>query len=180
MTKIKHFKEPEKVPLPMQKTFDDIVSCTDEFCKKHLSGEYAELLRKMTAVLCRKRPSPLLYGSLQTWTAGMVHAIGTMNFLFDPSQKPYLSSSALCNCFGLAQSTVSNKSKQIRDMLKMSYRDANWLLPSKIENRSSVWTVTVNGFLVDARSLPIHLQEIAFRKGLIPYIPAIKEGKEEA
>ena len=33
------------------------------------------------------------------------------------------------------------------------------------------WTTMVNGFIVDARSLPREIQEIAYQKGLIPYIP---------
>jgi hypothetical protein len=35
-----------------------------------------------------------------------------------------------------------------------------------------VWTLEVNGFLVDVRRAPREVQEIAFKKGLIPYIPA--------
>jgi len=34
--------------------------------------------------------------------------------------------------------------------------------------------VTVNGLLVDARHLPRPLQEEAYRKGLIPYLPPEK------
>jgi hypothetical protein len=32
----------------------------------------------------------------------------------------------------------------------------------------------VNGLIVDARSLPRPMQEEAFRKGLIPYVPGAK------
>ena len=35
-----------------------------------------------------------------------------------------------------------------------------------------VWTLEVNGFLMDIRHAPRELQEAAFAKGLIPYIPA--------
>lgn len=179
MARMQHFKNPEKIHPAMQKIFEDIVSCTNEFCKKHLNDEYAMLLRKLTATLCRKRPSPLLHGNLQTWTAGMVHAIGMVNFLFDRSQKPYLSSSDLCTFFGLAQSTVSNKSKQIRDLLKITQFDLNWTLPSKIEDRPLAWMVSINGFIADVRHLPLEIQEEAFQKGLIPYVPALKQKLED-
>jgi hypothetical protein len=33
------------------------------------------------------------------------------------------------------------------------------------------WLITVNGFMVDTRSMPLEIQEEAYRKGLIPYIP---------
>ena len=35
-----------------------------------------------------------------------------------------------------------------------------------------VWMVSVNGFFMDIRHAPRALQEEAFGKGLIPYIPA--------
>ena len=35
-----------------------------------------------------------------------------------------------------------------------------------------VWMVQVNGFVVDVRGMPIEVQQIAYQKGLIPYVPA--------
>jgi hypothetical protein len=42
-----------------------------------------------------------------------------------------------------------------------------------------VWMLEVNGFLMDIRHAPREAQEIAFEKGLIPYIPADREGTNE-
>ena len=36
-----------------------------------------------------------------------------------------------------------------------------------------VWFIEVDGLLMDARSLPFDLQAVAFRRGYIPYIPAL-------
>ena len=33
------------------------------------------------------------------------------------------------------------------------------------------WMIMVNGLIVDARYLPREIQEVACRKGLIPYVP---------
>ncbi len=33
----------------------------------------------------------------------------------------------------------------------------------------------INGFMMDVRDAPREVQEIAFNKGLIPYIPADRE-----
>jgi len=57
----------ERVPKPMQATFDAIVTLTDAFCRAHLDEEYAQLARQATAALCRKRPSPLATGNPKTW-----------------------------------------------------------------------------------------------------------------
>ena len=38
-----------------------------------------------------------------------------------------------------------------------------------------VWMAEVNGYLVDLRHMPREVQEIAFEKGMIPYIPDDRE-----
>ena len=38
------------------------------------------------------------------------------------------------------------------------------------------WMIMVDGFIIDARKMPREVQEVAYRKGLIPYIPENKEG----
>ena len=57
-------------------------------------------------------------------------------------------------------------------MLKLHQLDPDWTLPSRLEDNPMVWMLQVNGFMVDVRHAPREVQEIAFNKGLIPYIPA--------
>ena len=78
---------------------------------------------------------------------------------------------ALCAMFGVSQSTAGNKAKQIRDMFNMWYFDVQWYRPSKMDENPIVWMVKVNGSIVDVRTLPREVQEEAYRKGLIPYLP---------
>ena len=63
------------------------------------------------------------------------------------------------------------KSKQIRDLLDMCQMDPNWTLPSMIDDNPLVWMIQVNGLIIDAHYATREIQEEAFRKGLIPYIP---------
>jgi hypothetical protein len=49
-----------------------------------------------------------------------------------------------------------------------------WGLPSKFDSNPLIWMLTVNGMMVDIRQLPIDLQEAAYRKRLIPYVPGAK------
>ena len=44
--------------------------------------------------------------------------------------------------------------------------------PSLLDDNPMVWMLQINGFMMDVRHAPIELQEMAFNKGLIPYIPA--------
>ncbi len=165
----------EKVPKPMQAKFEAIVALTDPFCRERLTDEYAQLARQATAALCRKRPSPLLQGRINTWACAIVYALGSVNFLFDRSQVPYLSAADLCEAFGISKSTGAAKSKAVRDALDTFQMDPNWTLPSRLNDNLMAWMVELDGLVVDARALPLKLQEIAYEKGLIPYIPGKKQ-----
>jgi len=162
----------QQVPKDMQVHFDDISRLTDTFSQAYLNDEYASLCRELTATLCRKRSSPLSQGKTATWACGIIHAVGTVNFLFDASQTPHVPASQIASYFGLSSSTMQAKSKQIRDVLDMYQMDPNWTLPSKVDDNPLVWMIQVNGLIIDARYAPRGIQEEAFRKGLIPYIPA--------
>ena len=164
-------KKSEKVPKEMQEKFDAIVALTDEVCNEHLDEEYAQLARQATAALCRKRPSPLERGRVNSWACGIVYALGFVNFLFDKTQHPHMSAAELCAAFGVAKGTGSAKSKAVRDALNMSQMDPNWFRPSHMDDNIMAWMIMVDGLIVDARTMPPEIQHIAYQKGLIPYIP---------
>ncbi len=162
----------ETVPKGMQETFDRIVAITDDFARQHLNEEYATLIRQATAALSRKRPSPLASGKAQTWACGISHAIGMANFLFDSSRHPYVSAKDLYAWFGISSSTGQAKSKQVRNILKITQMDPDWCLPSRLGDNPMAWLVSVNGFIVDARSAPPAVQVQLAAMGLIPYAPS--------
>lgn len=161
----------ESVPKRLRPLFEAIVGMTDLACKEHLDGEYAQLCRELTAALCRKRPSPLTHGRVETWACGIVYVIGSVNFLFDKSQTPYLSAGDLCQLFGVGKSAGSAKARAIAKMLRIGAFDPRWYRPSQLGSNPLAWMVEVNGFIVDARHESREFQEEAFRRGLIPYVP---------
>ena len=165
-------KKSESVPTAVEPFYSAIVKLTDAVCKQHLNEEYAELSRRLAATLARKRPSPLLRGKPEGWACAVVYALGTVNFLFDKSNPPYMRADELCAAFGVSQSSGANKAKLIRDTLKMYQLDPNWCLPSRMDSNPMIWHLMVNGFIVDVREMPREVQVIAYEKGLIPYIPA--------
>ena len=150
----------------------ELIEITDAFCREFPNEEYAELCRKLATALARKRPSPLLRGRLETWVSGIVRTIGWVNFLHDPSQTPHLALLSIDEASGIAESTGAAKLKTIRTMFKIRQFDPKWTLPSKMDANLMVWMLEVNGFLMDIRNAPRELQEVAFQRGLIPYIPA--------
>ncbi|MCA6598089.1 MAG: hypothetical protein IM539_17775 [Pseudanabaena sp. M046S1SP1A06QC] len=168
----------QSVPETMRAKFVEITSLTDNFCLSHLNDEYAQQCRYLTAALCRKRLSPLTSGKANTWACGIVHALGMANFLFDPSQTPHMKATEIYQGFGVSQSTGQAKSKQIRDLMKIHQMDPTWCLPSRVDDNILSWMISVNGFLIDARQAPRAIQEEAFRKGMIPYLPEAKIGDD--
>lgn len=166
-----------KVPNAVNDKFTKIIEILKTFCDKNLNDEYYELSVKLAAKVARKRPSPLISGRPNSWAAGIVHTLGTVNFLFDKSQQPYIEARKIADWFDLGKSTIGTKSKQIREMFRIYQLDPNWTLPSKLENNPRVWMIYVNGFIMDVRHAPLEVQEIAFKKGLIPYIPANNEAQ---
>lgn len=163
------------VPDAMQARYAEIIELTDALCREKLNEEYAQLCREMSATLARKRPSPLAGGHAKSWACAIAYTVGSINFLFDKSQTPHLRADELCAWFGISKSTGGNKSSQIKQILKIGLMDFQWTLPSRMDDNPMAWMVMVNGLIMDARLLPRPLQEEAYRKGLIPYIPGEKD-----
>jgi hypothetical protein len=156
--------------------YDEIVGMTDAFCREHLDDEYAVLCRKLAGVLSRKRPSPLTRGKPESWASGIVRVVGSVNFLGDPSQPYHMRMTDIDERIGVSEATGSAKSMAIRKLLKIHPLAPEWTLPSRMNQNLMVWMIQVNGLIVDARRLSREIQEEAFRKGLIPYIPADRSG----
>ena len=166
-----------KIPKEMQQHYDVIGQMIKDFCSEHLDTEYEELCMKALAKLCRKRPSPLLSGHTNTWAAGIVYAVGAANFLFDRANKYYISAGDLADYFGIAKSTAASKSAEIKKMLKINFFSSEWTVPSKMDSNPLIWMVSIDGFAVDARTLPLEYQQICYERGLIPYIPTLKDAE---
>ncbi len=157
---------------------DEIAGLVDAFCREHLNEEYAELCRRLTEKLARKRPSPLVSGKPAAWACGIVRTIGMHNFLGDKSQKPHMKIADISRMFGVGESTAAARTATIRHVLRLSPIDFEWSLPSRADENPFIWLLNVNGLMMDIRDAPRGAQEVAFNKGLIPYIPADRQRGE--
>ncbi len=111
------------VPRALRCYADQVVAVTDTVCGQHLDNEYADLSRSLVATLARKRPSPLVRGDPRIWAAGVLYALGQLNFLFDPTQTPHVSAEELSGWLEVKRTTMANKGRSIRDTLKLSRSD---------------------------------------------------------
>jgi len=100
-----------------------LIEMTTEFCDAYLDEEYKQLCEKLLKKMSRKKNVPFLSGRMEIWAAAIIHTIGVINFLFDKSFKPYISAGDISNYFGTSKSTISQKSRVIRDMFKLGYWD---------------------------------------------------------
>jgi hypothetical protein len=155
-----------------QPAHNAIAALTDAFCQKHLNDEYGVLCRRLVDALARKRPSPISRGKPDGWSSGIVRVIGWVNFLGDPCQTPHLKSTDIDRGFGVSPATGHAKAMAIRKLLKIQRLDPEWTLPSRVGDNPLAWLIQVNGVPVDARSMPRKIQEEAYRKGLIPFLPS--------
>ena len=96
-----------------------------------------------------------------------------------PKQKAVLEIAANRQSLWRSRKPGQGKSQLIRKMLRIRQFDHRWTLPSMMDENPMVWMLEVNGFLMDIRHAPRELQEVAFEKGLIPYVPADRVGAGE-
>lgn len=148
----------------IEEKMQKLIKMTSDFCDVYLDEDYKRLCEKLIRKMSRKRIVPFLSGRIEIWAAAIVYAIGSINFLFDRSFKPYVSAEDICNYFNTSKSTTSQKAKVIRDMFKLKHWDERFSTMHMIENNPLSNLVMLNGLIVDIRSLPAEIQELYTKK----------------
>ena len=144
----------------LKEKVNQIIELATGFCTQKLTEEYFELVEKVIGKLSSKRPSPLLRGKEEIWAAGIVHAIGHVNFLYDKSFKPYITFDELNEYFGTKKSSVGNKAGEIRKMFKMDrLSNFDFMTDSGKRDHPLYNTVMVDGFIVPISSIPEEYQQ---------------------
>ncbi len=162
------------IPEELEPALTEIIALTDEFCREHLNEEYRQLCHDV-ALEVAELEIQIDRGRPASWASAIVHAVGYVNFLHDPSQSPHMTSSEIAKGFGVSQGNMQSKSKIIRDELDLMPFDPDWCLESLLDDNPLVWMLEVDGMALDIRMAPREAQEEAYRMGLIPYIPADRE-----
>lgn len=143
----------------IKKLEEKLIELTQIFCNQKLDSDYKHLCEKLIRKLGRKRDVPFQRGKIEIWAAGVIHALGSINFLFDKSFKPYVTTDQISEYFGTKNSTVSNKAREIKDILNLRYFDSEFSTNKMIEENPFKNLVTVDGFIVPLDSLPPILQK---------------------
>jgi hypothetical protein len=138
----------------------DLLNILKEFCNKYLDDDYYNLCEKLVKKMARKKEVPFLSGKQDIWAAAIIHALGSINFLFDKSFEPYITLDQINDYFETKKSTVSTKSNQIRKMFKMGYYDKEFSTQAMNESNPFNDMVMINGFIVPVSMLPENIQEM--------------------
>lgn len=141
-----------------------LVEMTSKFCQAHVNSEYQELSEKLIRKLARKRHVPFLSGKIDIWAAAVIYALGQINFLFDKSFQPYVTADEICDFFNVKKSSVSQKAKVIRDMVKLNYFDPEFSTQLIRDQNPLKDLVMIDGIVVPISSLPPEMQEYVRRK----------------
>ncbi len=168
-----------RVPEELRPVYSEIVALTDAFCREKLDDECRELCQEMAVRLCQQG-SPVVRGKPTHWACGIVYSVGWVNLLTDPDQQPHLPAAAIADGFGVSAATMQANSEIIREGLGLAPCDADFWRPSRRAEHPLAWSVEINGVPLDARGLAPEVQQAAFEDGLIPFVPAERQGREAA
>jgi len=144
----------------IQQRQQQIIDLIGEFCSQKLNEEYFELSKRLMQKLGRKRNVPFETGKPEVWAAAVIHALGTINFLFDKSFEPYVTIDEINNFFGTSKSTTGAKSKQIRELLKLDIWDKEFSTRRIQEGNPFAEMVMVNGLIVPLNTIPEEYQKM--------------------
>lgn len=147
------------VPLdPLQARVAAMVQGLDRFCADRLNADYRQLLHKAVRELALQQPSPLLKGHANSWCAGLVHALGSANFLFEAGQTPHCTPADVLSFFAVSSSAGYAHAKKVRELLRIKPLAKRWTLHSLQQPTEESKMVMINGLQIDLRRLPSKVQ----------------------
>jgi len=116
--------------------YEEVIDKIKGFSSEYLNEEYKNICIRAAETLFLNHEEQMKKGKSSSWAAGIVHAIGTINNLFDSKEKPYIKTADLYKVFGISSSTGSSKSKEVQSLLKLSKQSKQWIISEgkNIEN----------------------------------------------
>ncbi|MVX66904.1 hypothetical protein GKZ28_24915 [Clostridium chromiireducens] len=108
--------------------YEEIIEKIKSFSGEYLNEEYKNICVIATETLFQDCEEQLKKGKSFSWAAGIVHAIGTINNLFDSKEEPYIKATDLYKAFGVSSSTGSSKSKEVKNLLGLSNESKQWII----------------------------------------------------
>ncbi len=144
-----------------EKAMSAVLELTDEFCKKHLNSEYAVMATEIAVEMCESQ-MPITQGKPAGWASGIIHALGRVNFLQDPSRTPHIKPGDVAKGFGVSTGTMQAKSRLIIDWFEMIPLDPRWCTQENLVDNPYAWLMDVFGPILD--DMPPEFQEMVYEQ----------------
>lgn len=120
----------------LQERENNIIQIVATFCNEHLDEECAMLCTQLVQKLGRQHPCLFESGRLEIWAAASVYTICSINLLFDRRKPLSLSSSDICDFYGISHSTITRKMREIKEQLKIDpVFDTEFILKEEANRR---------------------------------------------
>lgn len=117
--------------------YEEVVEKINSFSNEYLNEEYKNICLEAAKLLFLNNETAVKKGKSFSWAAGIVHAVGSVNGLFDSKEEPYIKALDLYKEFGVSSSTGSSKSKEVKSLLDINEDNNKWLLTKKEDDNSS-------------------------------------------
>ena len=108
--------------------YEEVIEKINSFSNEYLNEEYKNICIEATKLLFLNNETIVKKGKSFSWAAGIVHAIGSVNGLFDSKEEPYIKALDLYKEFGVSSSTGSSKSKEVKSLLEISEDNSKWVI----------------------------------------------------
>lgn len=118
------------VPVEFEARAKEMLISIDTFCNNVLNDDYYKKCIKLVEFLANTDENKLLRGKVNTWSAGVLHAIFFVN---DTLNKKGIRMDELADYFKVSEGTIGTKSREIRKLLNIDKTSKEW----KIEDLSS-------------------------------------------
>ncbi len=138
---------------------EQILKMIEDFCAQKLNEEYLGLADRVIKELAQIEPVPFMRGKPEIWAAGVIHALGSVNWMFDRSNKCHTPAADINAFFGTNGSTTSQKATLIKDMLDMHHGDREFSTQDSIDNDPFAQFVMLDNMIVPMSMLSEELQQ---------------------
>ena len=100
-----------------------VVGLIQSYANKQLDSEYITLAKKLITKLELEPNNVLATETPELWAAAVVHAISSVNFLFDKAHPLYVPEASIAEHFGQQPQPVADQSIWLRTSLKIRHFD---------------------------------------------------------
>jgi hypothetical protein len=142
----------------LQKRKAQLLELTASFCDQKLDDEHKELSHKAIVKLFRKSTKPFETDTVDEWAAGIIHAIGSVNLLFDDAFDPHITEEQLNTFFGTNPEKTLEHADFIKDTLNLHIFDKEFSTNTMDEKNPLNDMVSVDGIFIPLKLLPERLK----------------------